>query len=154
MARPLLVVVPLVVLMLIAAKRSSPRSAQPHSQGDARRDSGGAASHWSILEPPGPDEARRGHQRSCRGAAERRQDIVQRPAKTTQTSLRTSPCAQNAGLWRVTKLLTTVASGLQISLVSRVAGPLSTLHTPNTGQLAVAGLKLAAEKVCSVTICG
>ena len=55
---------PLVVLMLIAAQRSSPRSAQRHSQGDARRDSGGAASHWSIPEPLGPAEARRGHQRS------------------------------------------------------------------------------------------
>ena len=55
---------PLVVLMLIAAQRSSPRSAQPHSQGDARRDSGGAASHWSMPEPLGPAEARRGHQRS------------------------------------------------------------------------------------------
>ena len=67
-------------------------------QGDVRRDSGGAASHWSIPEPHGPAEARRDHQSSCGGAAERRQDIVQPPAKTMQTSLRTSPCGQNAGL--------------------------------------------------------
>ena len=142
---------PLVVLMLIAAQRSSPRSAQPHSQGDARRDSGGAASHWSILEPPGPDEARRGHQRSCRGAAERRQDIVQRPAKTTQTSLRTSPCAQNAGLWRVITFDHCSLRAADVLLVSRVAGPLSTLHTPNTGQLAVAGLKITTGKGWAIT---
>ena len=91
---------PQVVLVLIAAQRSSPRTAQPDIQGDVRRDSGGAASHWSIPEPHGPAEARRDHQSSCGGAAERRQDIVQPPAKTMQRSSRTSPCGQNAGLER------------------------------------------------------
>ena len=71
----------LVVLVLIAAQRSSPRTAQPDIQGDVRRDSGGAASHWSIPEPHGPAEARRDHQSSCGGAAERRQDIVQSQRK-------------------------------------------------------------------------
>ena len=72
---------PQVVLVLIAAQRSSPRTAQPDIQGDVRRDSGGAASHWSIPEPHGPAEARRDHQSSCGGAAERRQDIVQSQRK-------------------------------------------------------------------------
>ena len=41
--------------------------------------------------------------------------------------------------------VTTEASELRISLASRVAGPLSTLHTSNTGQLAVTSPKSAAE---------